>query len=104
MVMKKLALILCLLWGLIASAQKDTLPFKIDTSLTNLKTKTYVYENYSNPAHLEYYNKRIVDVLKKIEYVVTHEYQFAIDRGWFQDAKGYLKAAVQAREEFLLKK
>lgn len=85
------------------SQKKDTIPFKIDSSVVVLKDMNF--PKYEDSNHIDYYNKRISDVLKKLYYVVGHEYQFAIERNWFIDqAKPALQNAINDREKFLKNK
>ena len=81
--------------------------YKINEKLWEMTKVEYKYEDYSNMNKIEYYNKRIADVLKKYEHVLysKDEYKESFKLDWIENAfKPALNDAIQDRTIFMEKK
>ena len=101
--MKQLIKLLIILFCIISFNvySQDTL--KINPELWNLTKIEYKYENYSNPDKIEFYNKRIADVLIKYEYILCNkdEYENAVKTNWFEiHFKPALNKAIEDKNIF----
>jgi len=104
MKMKKLIMVIIVFMFSFTLYSQD---YNINEELWNLTKIEYQYEDYSDPGKIEYYDKRIADVLKKYEYVICNkdEYDIAVEQDWFENSfRPALDNAIQSRNIFTEKK
>lgn len=97
--MKKIITIILLYLSMNLYSQIDTM--NIDSAIYSLKYKNYEHVYYSNINHIQFYNKRIADIIIKIEYVIENEYEEAIKNDWFNKTKTILDDAILQRKKFI---
>jgi len=103
--MKKLLLMIMIFYASFIFAQsyqfnEINANIELDTTLANIYNKKYY--NYQDKNNIEYYDKRIKDVLVKFFWVKDNEYEEANANGWFITIfKPTLDKVLLERKQFL---
>jgi hypothetical protein len=104
--MKTLFLFLSMFLASTLFAQTYELPengsIMMDSALTIIVDDIYYPEMYSDITKIEYYDKRIQDVMIKYYHVIENEFEEANANGWFLTSfKPALDRTIEQRKNFL---
>ena len=105
--MKKLFITLLMVSTMFGFSQTYELPkdniIVLDSTLTSIVKSEYnIEKKWRDPSNLEFYDKRIKDVMKKYYWVVENEFEEANANNWFRQSFKYaLDNSIARRTKFV---